>query len=176
MPENFTDAYKEGAFYAWYDNDKPGISKLRKLLVADDEGKIPSELNLGKWKKDLDWEVRAEGLDAQLSVVQDNKTITHRLEMFEKQAGIAEEMMDYGIAYLRENGITSDNAAINAITKGAQLMQISVGLAQIQVKIAGMTAVQLDKELNVLLGKMERDDVVDGDEISPDFITEETTE
>jgi len=58
----FTEKYIDQIFYVWYQNDRPGISKLHSFMPEED-GKKPSVTTLKDWYKDFGWEQRADALD-----------------------------------------------------------------------------------------------------------------
>ena len=152
MAHKFTEKYIDQCFYAWYENNRPGMQKLQEVIINEDDHK-PSLTTLGAWHTDLGWEQRADALDGETSVVLDQEVIQRRVKMYEKLESVGEMMIDKGKTYLETEGITSDNAAIRAITDGAELLQKSVGAAEAYFKISQMTPSQLENAFRNLLSK-----------------------
>ena len=83
--------------------------------------------------------------------VMDRQVVNERIEMFREHAAIGKEIKDFGLDYLRVQGLKSDMAALRAIADGVQLERSSRGLADSLARLAEMDDTKLLKEINKLL-------------------------
>lgn len=175
MTHHYTDTYKEHAFYIWYENDTPGIQKLLHLL-PEEEGNKPARVIVEGWRDSLGWIERADGLDAEVSQAIDDKVIDRRVKMWEEHAETGEELIKLGRKYLQDHELQDSQAAIRAISTGAELQKDSVGKAEAWMKYSRMTDLQITKELERLSGKQVKDEFIidaESDDVSDTESTEE---
>lgn len=151
----YDENYLEEIFYAWYEG-----GRSLSIVPKDKSGSSPSKKTIEMWARDNDWNQRADILDAQVSKALDEKVIQRRAVMFEEHVKLADQLIEKGMKFLNEEGITSDNSAIRAITLGIETQRVSVGVAEAFAKISAMSNEQLEKELLKLTG---RDKAIDGE-------------
>lgn len=166
MGEHYTDQYIDQVFYLWYEGGKKLSNDLINLLPPSPDGNKPSKATVGSWIPDHGWEERADALDAEVSRSIEEKIIVKRTEMWERQAKLADELIDIGMDFLKDKGIKNDASAIRAIDLGMSTQRISTGMAEAMVRIGKMNDEQLTSELQKLLGKPAYD--VDAEVIGED--------
>ena len=149
----FTEDYKDQVFYLWYENGKIINFNLMESIPVSPNGRKPSEGTIKEWVSQGDWNTRADGLDGQITRVLDNSVIEKRVAMYKRHAEIGQDMVEMGMAYLKENGIKKEESAIRAIAEGIDIQRQSIGLAEALQKISTMDNDQLTRELQKLLGK-----------------------
>ena len=149
----FTEDYKDQVFYLWYENGKIVNFSLMGAIPVSPNGRKPSEGTIKEWVGQGDWNTRADGLDGQITRVLDNSVIEKRVTMYKRHAEIGRDMVEMGMAYLKENGLKREESAIRAIAEGIDIQRQSIGLAEALQKISTMDNDQLTKELQKLLGK-----------------------
>lgn len=169
MAENYTEKYKEDLFYAWYETgDKSFGTSLLDKIPANENGSKPNLISIKKWSEENGWIERADALDAQVSVAQDNLVINRRIAMYEKHEEVGEELITMGRDFLKKlgegGGLKTENAAIRAIELGMETERKSVGVADYVRRLSDMTPDQLDMELQKLLGQKKDDEfIIDGE-------------
>ena len=151
--EEYSSDYREAAFRAWYQAERPTMSKLRELLNPDSRGRIPELSVIGHWKLDDDWDARADALDGNAQIQLDNQSIQARIEMLQKHAQMGKELSDKGREYLSKNGFDTGAEAIRAIIEGVKLERQSAGYAEFLARIADASDEDLNKELQKMLTK-----------------------
>lgn len=170
MADNtFTEEYINKTFYLWYDNNKSASRQLIDILPKDETGKSPSLTTVNAWVNKYGWIERADELDAKANGAMDNVAVEKRKEMYAQQEKVANELIEKGLAFLRENGIDSSNNAIRAIDLGLSTQRTVVGVAEQFVKISKMDDKQLLQELAGILKPPEKS--VDGEIIKDEVDT-----
>jgi hypothetical protein len=160
----YLDSYIDDCFTLYYENDrKIGDIFISKLPLTTD-GRRPSKSSVLGWERTHGWVERADALDAEVSRKADTEIINRRMKMFEKHEFVGTQLMEKGLAYLEENGITSDASAIRAIDLGITTRIASTGMAETYVKISKMSNDALSEELQKLLG-FKNDEIIDVDVI-----------
>ena len=163
MNSTYTEKYMDAVFYIWYENDRIGIQRLHTIIPLED-GKKPAISTLTGWYRDYGWEQRADAIAGEESEAIKKNVINRRVKMFEKLERSANKLVDKGELYFETHEITSDAAAIRAITDGAELLRASVGQAEAWMKISQMTPTQLDSAFRALLNKGQNEvEIVDAD-------------
>lgn len=154
-PFEYPDLYVDKVFYVWYNNNKRVNAKLVKDIpdFPEDSGNKPNVATLNIWIKKFDWDIRAQGLDDEISHRMDDEIITKRMEMFKQHQIIGGQLIEKGITFLKENGISTDQAAIRAIDLGINIERVSTGMAESYLKISKMSDEELQRELLKLTGK-----------------------
>lgn len=163
LETDYSQAYKDEAFYLWYKNTRMSLNELVKILPLDDRGKLPHMQSVFRWKQDANWDQWADSLDAKVSEQLDMTVITERVEMYRKHAEMGEKLSSQGMKYLETSGIESDNAAIRAIVEGIEIEGKNRGLADALSRVFAMDEKELDTELRKMLTNKsgEVDDVID---------------
>ncbi len=150
--QQYSEDYIDQVFYHWYENGKQTGAGLTARLQKDLNGRTPTDSTVNNWVVQYGWVERADKLDVEVSKVLDTEVIDRRVEMYKRHAEIGQDMVEMGIAFLKENGIKTDQAAIRAIDSGVEIQRVSVGLAEAWQKISTMSDDQLTKELARLSG------------------------
>lgn len=164
----YTDQYIDQCFYAWYDNGKTTGKTLLDKLPKSDSGNTPGLMTIKKWADEYNWIARADALDGEISLALDKTVIQKRVEMYEKHADLAGELIDMARDFLSKQveggGLKTENAALRALELGIDVERKSVGVSDMVRKIGEMTPDQLDNELRKLLGqKTESEFIIEGE-------------
>lgn len=160
MPSSqYNHDYMEKCFYAWYNAGRP-VEVIRYMPPFDD-GNVPNKTTIYKWKKEGDWEQRADALDAQLSVQIDAQIIERKKQDYQFLAETGRDVLVKAKKYLLEEGFDSAASAVRAVGLGADMVAKYSRAAEMVDSIIGLSDKQLQKELHQLLSKV---DVLDGDE------------
>lgn len=170
----YSPRYKEIVFSVWYNNERPNISKLIGLIPADESDRKPTANLIAKWIEDGEWSIRADILDEQASTGLDKELIATRIEVFKKHAEIGQTLQEYGLKYFEEHELKNEAIALKAILDGARLERESMGLGMALTKIFSMGDNDIQKEIQKLLNKSEKADVIDGE--AKDLDDKEVTE
>ena len=107
------------------------------------------------WHKDRGWNLRADALDAEVSIEKDKLVIDRRIKMWEEQERVATQLVEKGMTYLDETGIQNSANALRAVDLGLTTQRVSTGMAEMVTKITKMSDQQITAELQKLLGKKE---------------------
>ena len=163
LETDYSQTYKDEAFYLWYKNSRMSLPELVKILPLDERGKLPHMQSVFRWKQEADWDQWADSLDAKVSEQLDMTVITERVQMYKKHAEMGEKLSQQGISYLEKSGIESDSAAIRAIVEGIDIESKNRGLADALSRVFAMDEKELDKELRKMLTNKsgETDDAID---------------
>lgn len=147
----YSDQYREEIFHFWYKNRHLGPTAFNAIVPPDENGQKITHHTVQLWIQEYLWEERAAALDLEVVNRMDNLVIDERIKMFQEHAEIGREIKDFGLNYLRENGIKTDMAALRAIADGIQIERSSRGLADSLARLAQMDDTTLLKEINKLL-------------------------
>jgi hypothetical protein len=170
----YTDAFIEQCFLAWYKNDKPKGMRLREVLPADEMGRTPEVVLVNKWKRDRQWDERADEMDLQVQRQLEITAVQERVEMFKRHAVAAREIQDKGLKYLQEHDFDSAASAIRGIVEGVRIERDSVGIPDALLKMAAMNNEQLEKTVNALLSRVSVSETDDKEEVLEGEFQEET--
>jgi hypothetical protein len=163
MAENtFTEEYINKTFYVWYDNDKRVTRVMIDTLPEDETGKRPAYTTVQAWVDRYGWVERADELDAKANNAMDNVAVEKRKKMYEQQEQVANELIEKGLAFLRETGIDSSNNAIRAIDLGLSTQRTVVGVVEQFAKISKMDDKKLLQELVGILNPEKDEEPIDG--------------
>src|SRR3990167_756154 len=173
--QRYSPRYKETVFAIWYENERAGVTRLHGLVPVDEYDRKPPLAMLGKWMEDGEWNIRADILDEQASSSLDIKLVESRIEIFKKHAEIGHKLQEIGLAYFEEHELKNEAIALKAIIDGARLERESLGLGTALAKVFSMNDNELQKELQKLLNKSDKSDIVDGETEELEADGEETT-
>jgi hypothetical protein len=169
----FSDNYREACFYSWYNNGRPKIGTVKwaeilKSMPPDPlTGERPKSQTVRKWMEEDGWEMRADALDAEVSLQLDREAIQKRVETLRELAEDGRFLKEQGKKFLMETEDPfkgSPAAAVRAIVAGAEMQMRFTGQAEMLSRIAGMSDKELDRLLARLVSKAEGE-IIDGDEI-----------
>ncbi|MCJ7636945.1 MAG: hypothetical protein MUO21_05595 [Nitrososphaeraceae archaeon] len=155
---DYSQAYKDEAFYIWYRNSRVSLPELEKLLPLDERNKKPRIPSILRWKNDANWDTWADSLDAKVSDQLDMTVITERVEMYRKHAEMGQDLASKGMEYIKTEGIASDSAAIRAIVEGINIEGKNRGLADALSRVFSMSEKEIDVELKKMLTTKGGDD------------------
>ena len=151
----FPEVYIEEVFYKWYEGGRKVDNKFINSLTACSDGRIPKKDTVNDWGKDRGWAMRADALDAEVSIKKDELVVDRRIKMWEEQEKVAAQLVTKGMEYLDENGIQNSANALRSIDLGLTTQRVSTGMAEMVTKITKMSDIQITAELQKLLGKKE---------------------
>ena len=178
---DYTEKYVDQCFYVWFEGDRTVGNALIDKLPESEEGKKPGIFTVKRWVEEKGWIERADALDAEVSVAVEKSVIQKRVEMYEKHASVANELITMGRDFLNKQketgGIKTENAALRAIELGIQVERVSVGVSDMVRKIGELTPEQLDNELRKLLGEKKDSEFIEGETIEqPDTVSQENND
>jgi hypothetical protein len=177
---DYSEKYIDQCFYTWFDGDRTVGNALIDKLPENEEGKKPGIFTVKRWVEEKGWVERADALDAEVSIQVEKSVIQKRVEMYEKHAKLADELITMGREFLQKQvdggGLKTENAALRAIELGFQTERVSVGVSDMVRKIGEMTPDQLDNELRKLLGQKQENEFIEGETIESDTVSKETND
>jgi hypothetical protein len=150
----YSQQYKEACFQAWYSSGRPTqVKVLEEILPEDEYGRKPNIDVIRLWRKEDNWDSRADMLDEKVSKKMDTFLVDQKVEMLKQQARRARIIQEKGLEYLEENGFDSSSSAVAAIIKGAELERISFGISDTILKLSKLSDEELLDETQKLLSK-----------------------
>jgi hypothetical protein len=176
MARVFSDTYREQCFQDWFLNGKPSApTKVLEVIQGDEEGRKPNLSTIAKWREELGWDLRADELDARVSLKTDDLLIAQKVLMLKEHAARGRELSTMGMEKLREIGFDTSSAAVQAIIKGAELERDSRGLSEALLKISKMNEKQLMESIMEKIEKIGDGNTVlsGGDEVEVTDVKEE---
>ncbi len=172
----YSEEYIEACFYLWYQNNRSRgrMAANDGFPMADDGTPPPTLTTVYNWKKKYGWDERADALDAEVSINMEKDAIQKKIDATKKLVKTGEEMIEKGMAHIKQQGFDSSSAAVRAVLGGAELVSKFVGMGEMMMAIAQMNDKQLTKELYRLMGKS--DEVIDAEAEDADSPTEDNNE
>lgn len=142
------DEIHDSAFALWYKLGKPTYKNLAEVMKTEFRlDKTPTSGTLRVWSQTEDWDARADDMDGKIQLSTDKIIIKQRQDIIKKLAQVGNELVEMGLAYLKENGIENSADAIRAIGKGAELEDKLLGWAAYYAEISKGSEADLDREL-----------------------------
>jgi hypothetical protein len=177
----FTPAYKEECFEAWYRAGCPSsIKSTMAVIPPNTNGPQPKATTITAWKEDMGWSQRADIYDARVAQEMESELVEQRKKMLRKHAEEGEKLQELGMKYLEGGtGIESDSTALRAVLEGAVLERTSLGLSEALTRIMKMSDDQLVTEIQNILknARQGRDDkIIDMGEMPPEDETDNGTD
>jgi hypothetical protein len=173
----FPDGMRQAAFGIWFKTERNWQDLPRLLQETFKLDKAPAPRTLRQWAVKDAWAEHADALEGQMDQAGDGEIIEQRKSLIAQMAQVGQEMVNMGMAYLREKGIESSADAIRAVGRGTELMDKQLGWAAYFSELANANEDKLDRELRrfmtgevLELGAGESKDTgeEDGSEQSPD--------
>lgn len=152
-PAPYNQDYKNLAFYVWYQNGRLSMPKLVRRLDNREDGTKPSHLTVGNWKRDNDWEKKADELDQEAAIQIQKKLIDDRVKMFEEHAEFGEHLRVQALYYLQEHELDTANEAMRLLTIAVNMERESVGLSDILKRLKDMEDGDLKDKIAHLMKK-----------------------
>jgi len=152
-PAPYNQNYKNLAFYIWYQNGRPSMPDLARKLDVREDGTKPAHLTVGKWKRDNNWEQKADELDQEAAIQIQKRLIDDRVKMFEEHAELGEALRVEALYWLGEHGVTTANEAMRLLTIAVDIERESIGLSDIIAKIKDMDDSGLKDRIAYLMKK-----------------------
>jgi len=152
-PAPYNQDYKNLAFYIWYQNGRPSMPKLARKLGEREDGTKPAHLTVGNWKRDDNWEGKADELDQEAAIQIQKKLIDDRVKMFEEHAEFGEHLRTQALYYLQEHEINTANEAMRLLTIAVNMERESVGLSDILKRLKDMDDGDLKDKIAHLMKK-----------------------
>lgn len=150
----YSDIYIESSFISWYKLGRPVLTVFATKMTPDENGRIPPQETFTQWRRDYNWEQRADILDAEVSHQIELRAVNERIEMLNRQAVSATELQESGMAYLNEHGFEKAADALRAVIQGAELERASRGLPTALVEISKMENSKLQDVVQKLMKRV----------------------
>jgi hypothetical protein len=155
--KRFTRAQKEAAFQVWYRMGRPAFLKVSVELSQNPEFGYVSNAAIGYWAKQFGWEMRADELDAEAQAQTERDMIQERADMIKRHKSVARLLLTKGVAFIKDNEVTSDHAAMRAIESAVAMERQAVGLPEIQIALERMTDEAIERFIAEQKAAMEDD-------------------
>ena len=167
---HYTEHYKEECFRIWYAAGRPSkLADICKVLPEDEVGRVPTTLQVGRWRSEFWWDVRADDLDAKAHQIVDDELVNQRALMLKAQASRGKELQEAGMKYLREKGFDTSASALQAVIRGASVEQAARGISERLVKLAELSNESLNSEIQKLVERIEESgEIIDMEEVDVD--------
>lgn len=151
LPSEYSDDYVRKVFLVWYNNGKPGATRLREKIEPNSEGDTPVVSILNTWITN-DFMPYSLELDTQIAEQIEGKLISDRMEALKRHASLGHRMQDIGLEYFEANGITNLRArdAITLMFQGAKLERESLVVPTFFDKLAQMDDSEIIEEIKRL--------------------------
>jgi len=180
--------YRELVYTIWYNNGRPNMTELASKVPVDAVGDTPMAATLSKWRKDYDWDARADNTDVQVVEQTDRELVKIRLDMMKRHAEQARKIADAAFTFLTEiteengGGFDSSASAVNAWSKAVEEEKKSTGMQIALTNIFSLSDDDLKKKMDQYLGKLSnvgavlvaQEDYEDGEVVEDALSTEET--
>jgi len=130
VPVAYSEQYKMYVFRFWYSTDKRGSIYIKENLPITVDWVTGKEVNtktINGWIQG-DFETYAEFLDSQVIKKIDSQLIEERVEMLNRHAQYAKDLIEKSWEYIEENGLENSRNAVNAIIQGIKVERESSGL------------------------------------------------
>lgn len=160
-PEPYNDLYRRMAFHIWYSEGRPSMQKMEYLVEPREDGTSPNNITLGKWKKEDNWEERADELDQEAAVQIQKKLINDQVKMFEEHAIIGKSLRMKAVEWLENHRLEKPNEAMRLLEIASNMERESVGLSKIIEKVRDMDDAAVKDRLAQLMreGKLSKVDM-----------------
>lgn len=173
----YSDDYKESCFLAWYAAGRPRGKTLVPVLPPDEahHNRKPHLYVFHQWIRKYGWQERADKMDAEVRYRLQEQAIANKVQMYQRHAEIAQQIIERGIEYLERNEPDTTAVALKMIKDGTEIERISTGGAQALAEVARKSdkaLLQLISQLNLKNededalpsledGEVDEEDVVD---------------
>jgi hypothetical protein len=155
----FNKHYQESCFEAWYSAGRPGaLKRIYEVIPSDEFARKPSIDLIGKWRNELNWDIRADELDARAITKSENHLILEKAKMLKRQADTGFKLQEKGMEYLEKEGFDTASSAVSAISKGVEIERSSRGISDFILKLAKMTDSDVKDEIRKLSERVEPSD------------------
>lgn len=144
----YTDDYKNKCFIEWYTNKRPSSpAKTREIIPMDEKGRKPNYPMLSRWMKELEWNERADEMDAKAMILVEDVLVNQKAEMLKRQAMDAFVLANAAREHLLNSGFDSSASAVNAYFKATEEERLTHGLDDFFKKVAEMSNSELEQEI-----------------------------
>ena len=164
--DGWSEEYKFKIFNLWYTSGKPGPAMFVKMVDEPDpkNNQIPNQYILQNWIY-RDFVEMAAPIDDDVSESLQKMMVADKLKVLEYQAGMARELYDMGMNFLREKGLGNSRTALTAVVQGMQIERETKGAPQIMGQIEKLNDQEL---LNVFMELAEESEVMKLEPNEPD--------
>lgn len=168
----FDEKYIEACFFAWYNAGAPrlktrvgttpvGKTQIVKVLPVTTDGRKPDIKTVRVWADKYGWDMRAQALDAEVSIKLEREAVEHRISVLRELAKTGETLMNKGLNYITtEDNPFKDNpsAAVRAIVAGSEMQFKYAAQADKLAVISQMSDKQIESEIQKYLGMSTEDE------------------
>ena len=163
----YSDEYKEICFQTWYSLGRPSSTpRLLETLKEDELGRKPAAVVLNEWKKERNWDFRADDLDARAIAITEDALVLQKAEMLKRHADAAKRVAEKALEFLQDEGFDSSASAVQAYFKGTEEERIVRGIGDMIVRMSKMTEGDLKQNIEALLKRAnDNDQIIDADEV-----------
>lgn len=158
-PEPYSATYKRICFHVWYSNGRVPMTKLQHLVDPTETGDSPNEVTLGKWRKENDWDERADEMDEDAAIQIQKKLIDDKVKILEEHARLGKKLRLKAIDLIEDIPFEKPHEAMRLLEIATGLEADSVGLSGILQNIRDMDDAEVKDKLSRLLKKGRLDDI-----------------
>ena len=165
----YDENYKEKCKTLWYALGRVEpmqlVRKLKEDKTTDEHGRIPTNIMVAKWMRELSWHIWADEMDAKAMVLVEDDLIMRKVAMLKEQANRGFELQIMGMKSLREDGFDSSSSAVQAVKVGVDIERTARGIGEMILKLAKMDDDTLVNEIQKELSKGVSGQVIEADEL-----------
>lgn len=168
MAKEFSEDYKTQIFNTWVLSGRPEMVRLQEIMEPDDLGRKPSVLTLHKWRSALDWDLRADEVDARvqeqnLDLIVQKKNALLKIQL-EQVTQVASKALEYIMS--DDRGFDSSSSAVQAFYRGMEEQRKIAGFSDLLEKLESMTNNQVRDEIIALINRAtENNQIVNGEAV-----------
>lgn len=153
----YTDEYKNKCFIEWYSNKRPSSpARTREIIPVDEKGRKPNYPMLSRWMKELEWNEKADEMDAKAMILVEEVLVNQKAEMLKRQAMDAFAIANAAREYLLgEDGFDTSASAVNAYFKATEEERVTRGIGEFIKKVSAMSNSDLEQEIIKLTRRAE---------------------
>ena len=170
----YSSEYQTMCFNAWYLGGRPtGPSKILAIIPKDENGRKPNRRQIQIWRLDMNWDFKADELDARAMTLSDDYVVTKKTEMLKRHADNANSIAMKALTALVSGSFDTSAAAVNAYFRATEEERLSLGLGETLKKLSKMSDGDLKDEIMKQLRRAsEAGQVIDADPIPENVDTE----
>lgn len=173
----YSDNYKKICFDAWVMNSRPTMDRLRELIPADNYDRKPNPAELRKWRKNLDWDMKADIVDAKVEEQSLDLLVQKKHELLKVQleqvTKVSKKALDYLMAE-EDGGFDSSASAVQAFYRGMEEQRKIAGFSDLLEKLESMTNNQVRDEIIALITRgADNNQIIEGTEVDDNVSTDD---
>ena len=147
----------------------PAIAQTRAILPDDTNGRRPSDATIAVWKDTLQWNERAQVMNAEALMKVNQDLIQSKAELLKQQYQTAVALAKKASDQLLAEPLDNSNAAVALYFKSTLESRQIMGISEALEKIGNMTNEELQKHVGELAQRVGIVDVTPVEDHDEDF-------